>query len=298
MALERFKLLGLNVNFGKNINETDVFDSSPIKARIDDLHDAFADKNVKGIITFLGGLTANQLLDHIDFDLIKNNPKVLCGFSDITALQNAIYAKTGLLTYSGPHFSCFGMKKGFEYTMKYFEKCLMKNEPFSVEDSPTWSDDTWFLDQEDRTFINNDGIKVLQEGKAKGTILGGNLCTFNLLQGTEYMPRFKQTILFLEDVDKMGSYSAEFDRNLQSLIHSEDFSEVKAIVIGRAPKKSDLTEEKIRYTFESKKDLKNMPIIYNVDFGHTTPYFTFPIGGEVEIDTDRDRPIKFINHIS
>ena len=83
---------------------------------------------------------------------IKSNPKILFGYSDITALQNAFYAKTGLVTYSGPHYSTFGMKKGFDYTMNYFKKCLMQKEPFDVKPSETWSADAWYLDQEKRKF--------------------------------------------------------------------------------------------------------------------------------------------------
>src|SRR5699024_2083738 len=155
------------------------------------------DKNVKAILTVIGGYNVNQILDYIDYDLIKENPKIICGFSDITALTNAIYAKAGMITYSGPHFSSFGMKKGFEYTEKYFKKMLMQSESIEIESSNEWSNDSWFKNQENRTFIKNVGMKIINEGEAEGKIIGGNLCTLNLLQGTEYMPDLEETILFI-----------------------------------------------------------------------------------------------------
>ncbi len=108
IANQRFQKLGLQVVFGKYIQEIDAFASSSIESRIADLHWAFSDPSIKAIFTVLGGFNSNQLLPYIDWDLIKNNPKILCGYSDITALQNAIFANTGLVTYSGPHYSSFG----------------------------------------------------------------------------------------------------------------------------------------------------------------------------------------------
>ena len=112
-AKERLEKLGFKVSFGKNVSNSmgEDYNCASIEDRIEDLHDAFRDKNVKAILTVIGGYNVNQLLEHIDYELIKENPKILCGFSDITALCNAIYTKTGMVTYSGPHFSSFGMKK-------------------------------------------------------------------------------------------------------------------------------------------------------------------------------------------
>ena len=109
IARARFAEMGLTVSFGKNVEMTDRFLSSPVRARLDDLHEAFADKSVDAVLTAIGGFNAVELLSQIDYGLIKANPKIFCGFSDITALSCAIYAKTGLVTYSGPHFSSFGM---------------------------------------------------------------------------------------------------------------------------------------------------------------------------------------------
>src|SRR3972149_2021259 len=121
VALKRLIDLGFKITFSKNVEEMDEFNSSSIKSRVDDLHEAFSDKNVKGILTGFGGHNVNQILKYLDYDLIKSNPKVICGYSDITALSNAIYIKTGLVNYSGPVFANFGMIEGFNYTMDYFK---------------------------------------------------------------------------------------------------------------------------------------------------------------------------------
>jgi muramoyltetrapeptide carboxypeptidase len=182
IAAKRLTAHGLQVTFGDHARERDLFNSSSVASRIADLHAAFADPDVKGILTIIGGANANQLLDKLDYDLIAANAKIFCGYSDITALQNAILAKTGLVTYSGPHFSTYGMLKGNDYTDAYFCRCVMAEGAYSIEPSPEWSDDAWFRDQENRTFIPSTGWQIIQFGQATGTAIGGNLCTFNLLQ--------------------------------------------------------------------------------------------------------------------
>ena len=295
IALQRLKEMGLKVTFSKHIKEKDDFNSSLIKSRLDDIHRAFLDKNVKGVLTTIGGFNSNQLLKYLDYKLIKSNPKILCGYSDITALQNAIYQKTGVITYSGPHFSTFGMLKGIDYTIEYFKKCLMKKDPFDIVASKEWSDDSWYKDQENRKFIKNKGFLVVNEGKAEGIIIGANLCTFNLLQGTEFMPGLKNSILFIED-DK-ESKPQHFDRDLQSLIHLPDFESVKGIVIGRFQKDSGITNDLLIKIIKTKKELDHIPIISGVDFGHTAPHITFPIGGKAKLLVNKNKlKLEIIKH--
>lgn len=280
-ALERY---GFKVSFSKNCREKDIFMSSSTKSRVEDIHDAFKNENVKAILTVIGGFNSNQLLRHLDYDLIRNNPKIICGYSDITALANAITTKTGLITYSGLHFSTWAMQKGFEYNLEYFQKCLMSDDRFFVESSKTWSDDSWYKNQYDRKIEKNEGFIVINEGEAQGKIWGGNLCTFNLLQGTEFMPDISDSILFIEEDDMAGDFfGVEFDRNLQSLIHQPNFDKVRGIVFGRFQKKTDMTMEKLRYIIQTKEELKNLPIFANVDFGHTNPMITFPVGGTAKV---------------
>ncbi len=286
IATKRLEELGLKVTFGKYIDE--VADSDYLIAstehRAEDLNDAFADKNVKAILTVIGGFNSNQILDLIDYETIKQNPKIFCGFSDITVLSEAIYARTGLVTYSGPHYSSFGMEKGFEYEMEYFKKMFFQEDEFELTSSEEWSDDAWFMDQENREFIKNDGMFVINDGQAEGEMVGGNLCTLNLLQGTKYMPNIENKILFLEDDgSEAANFLVTFDRDLQSLIHTPEFKTVKALVLGRAQKASNMTKEKWTKMIKNKPELKNIPVIAGADFGHTTPIFTFPIGGYAKL---------------
>ena len=253
-------------------------------ARVEDLNEAFKDKNVKAILTVIGGFNSNQLLDYIDYEAIKENPKIFCGFSDITVLSNAIYAKTGLVTYSGPHYSSFGMLKGFEYALEYFKKMFFEEEEIEVVSSKQWSDDAWFLDQENREFFENDGMFIINEGMVEGNIVGGNLCTLNLLQGTQYMPNIENKILFIEDDEMAGKlFFVEFDRNLQSLMHIPEFKYVKGIVLGRAQKAAEMTKEKWIKLIKNRPELKDIPVIANANFGHTTPIITFPVGGYAKL---------------
>jgi muramoyltetrapeptide carboxypeptidase len=277
LARERLEALGLHCTFSKNAEVLDRFDSSPIEARVSDLHEAFADPGVAGVLTTLGGYNSNGLLGYLDYDLIRDSPKVFCGFSDITALATAIYAQTGLVTYSGPHFSTFGMKRGIEYTTEYFERCLMREEPFEVIPADHWSDDPWYQDQEDRDFVPNPGQEVIHEGEAEGKFLGGNLGTLSLLFGTPFMPNLEASLLLLEEDEEMNA--VHFDRLLQSLIHQPGFEAVRGMAIGRFQKASEMDLDTLTAIIESKRELDRLPVVANAGFGHTTPQFTFPIGG-------------------
>ena len=284
IARERLESWGLKVSFGRHMTDDnwDMLGSSSVQDRVEDIRDAFQDKNVKAIFTIIGGANSNQLLPYLDYDLIKKNPKVFCGFSDITALLNAIYAKTGLVTFSGPHFSSLGMLKGADYTLENLKIMLMGDRVNAVKPSKEWSDDLWFINQQDRNFIPNEGYWTIHQGEAQGTLIGGNLGTFNLLLGTAYRPAFeKDTILFIEDTE--GADILDFERNFQALIYQPDFQNVKGILIGRFQKGSKVSREQLEYIISTKQALQNLPIVANVDFGHSTPLLTVPVGGSAHI---------------
>lgn len=279
-AVDFWKREGFNLTFSPNSREVGKFHSSSIRSRVEDIHEAFRDPNVKMVITCLGGFNANQLLRHLDYDLIARNPKILCGFSDITSLLNAIYAKTGLVTYHGPHFSTFGFDRESEYTQKAFLNCVMKDTTITVTPSKTTAK-----------------YYTIQEGTCEGTIIGGNLCTLNLLQGTPYMPDIRGKVLFLEDDNIMGPYfSYEFDRNLESLLQIDGADTIKGIVFGRFDESCGLTVETITDIIQNKVPA-NIPVIFGADFGHVFPMITFPIGGTVKITADTDdAEIHIITH--
>ena len=288
LAAERFAEMGLKVTFGRNATDEnwDMMGTSPVKDRVEDIMEAFADKNVKAIFTMIGGFNSNQLLPFLDYEVIRSNPKIFCGFSDITALLNGIYARTGLVTFSGPHFSSFGMLKGFEYTWDCMKKMLTGSGKIELEASEAWSDDPWFIDQNKREFIKNGGWQVIREGQASGTLVGGNLGTFNLLLGSEYRPVFEQdTILFAEDT--AGSDICDFMRNLTALTYQSDFKNVRGIVIGRFQKDSKVSREQLEYMVKNLVPLAGLPVLANVDFGHSTPLLTIPVGGKAVMDNGR-----------
>lgn len=271
---------GFDLTFSKNCREVGKFHSSSIASRVEDIHDAFRDPNVKMIITCLGGFNANQILRYLDYDLIAKNPKILCGFSDITAILNAIYAKTGLVTYHGPHYGTFAFDREAEYTRKAFWDCVLKDDPIAVNPSEA-------------------SVKyhTIQNGSCEGTIIGGNLCTLNLLQGTPYMPDLKNKVLFLEDDNIMGPYFCyEFDRNLESLLQTEGADTIQGIVFGRFEDSCGLTTEIITDIIRDKVP-DNIPVVFGADFGHVFPMITFPIGGTVKISADKDgAELRIITH--
>jgi len=292
-AAATLQQMGLSTTYGNHSQEIDQFRSSSIESRVADIHAAFEDPDVNGIISVIGGWSANQLLQYLNYDLIRANPKMFCGFSDVDALNNAIQAKTGLITYSGPHHIFFGQERDFEYTKKHFEKAVMGSSPFKLEPSKQWSDDDWTTEQQKRNFIPNEGLVVIQDGSAEGKVVGGNLCTLNLLQGTEYMPQLDDVILFLEEAK--FSLLGQIDRDLQSLVQSKGFKP-KGLVFGRfQPNTISISE--LFEILRTKKEFKNIPIIANADFGHTDPKGTIPLGGTAKIVASKDGSlIEFIEH--
>lgn len=282
---ERFAAMGLTLTFGAHVDEDDRFRSSSIESRVADLHDAFADPEVAGILTVVGGFNSNELLPHLDWDLIGANPKVFCGYSDITAVSNAILTRTGLTTYSGPHWSSFGMRDHFDPTGDWFRAAVMDDRPIELTAANTWTDDTWFLDQEDRRPTPNPGWTVLQHGSARGKIVGGNLCTLNLLQGTAHMPDLAGAVLFLED-DELSN-PVEFARDLTSLLQLPQADAVTALVIGRFQRASRVGDEDLAEIVSRQPALRDKPVVCGLDFGHTMPMITLPIGGEATVETCR-----------
>jgi muramoyltetrapeptide carboxypeptidase LdcA involved in peptidoglycan recycling len=268
---------GFTLSFGKNAFKMNEFQSSDRSLRLADLHEAFSNPNVDGILAVRGGYNGNDLLDYIDWSLIKGNPKVFCGFSDNTVLQNAILAMTGLVTYSGPNFASFGKNEKLGYTLKNFLNAV--------------SDGYAALTK------NNGAIVVINGGKASGTIVGGNLCTFNLLQGTRYMPDIADKILFLEDDHVSDIDLWEFHRNLQSLVNLPSFRKVRGIAFGKFEAACKLPPSVIKKIVRSKPELDRMPLIANVSFGHTLPLLTIPIGGQAAIDTGKKQSLTIRVHL-
>lgn len=287
--------MGLEVSFGKHVADETLFNSSSIENRLADLHEAFLDKGTRLILPVVGGYSSNQLLSHIDYNLITKNPKAICGSSDITALISAIYVKTGLTVYSGPMFFHFGERRGFNYSLDYFKKCLFSSEPFDLNAAEYWSNDRWAAEQEDRLFIDNSGYWVVNQGEATGTLVGGNLTTLNLLQGTEYFPVGQDSILFIEATSELTPQA--FERNLQALTMQTQFMGVRGLLVGRFPLAAKMSEDLLAQIVKTKKALATIPVVANMDFGHTSPMITLPIGGQADVVATGDAvEIKILRH--
>ena len=279
--------LGLKVSFSQYAFSRSQRGCPTDAEKVEDLHAAFLDPNVKGILAAIGGFNSNQLLERINWDIIRANPKIFAGFSDITVLNHAILAKTGLATFATPNFYCFGLPPKADYSLEYFRRCLFAGQPetYRVRASKVFYDYGWYYDEKSpRSKIVNGGIKIIQPGQASGTLLGGNLCSLNLLNGTEYFPRIEGDIILCLEDDSYDSIPATFERNLQSLIQQPYFRQVKAILFGRFQRESIATDDSLMAMVCCKKINLDIPIVSNLDFGHTDPKFSYKIGGWASVE--------------
>ncbi|HEL1584625.1 TPA: LD-carboxypeptidase [Streptococcus suis] len=278
-AKEKLEDLGFKLSFSEHYFENDLFDSAPIASRVADFEAAFADESVDAILTTIGGFNSNELLPYLDFDLIARHPKIFCGYSDTTALLNAIYAKTGMETYMGPAYSSFKMVQGQEYQTEAWLKAVTLDS-YELTPSPEWSSDAWYLPDAPRTFYPTDW-KVYNPGRASGIAIGGNISTLNLLTGTEFAPKPDKYILFLEEAED-DDYLI-IARHLTALLQA--YPNPQAVVFGRFPKETKMTEEILLAILDKHPLLKKIPVLYNLDFAHTQPLFTITIGAQVELNS-------------
>ena len=277
---EKLEELGFDLSFSSNYFEHDLFDSASIASRVEDLHEAFLDPSVDAILATIGGFNCNELLPYLDYDLIAQNPKIFCGYSDTTALLNAIYAKTGMQTYMGPSYSSFKMKEGQEYQSQSWLNAVTQDD-YDLVPSKEWSSDPWYDPTKPRHFMPTEW-KVYNAGSASGTIIGGNLSTFALLRGTPYAPQAENYILFVEEAE--GYPPEHFLRELAALLQA--YPNPQAVIIGRFPKECEMTEEILLAILDKHPLLKTIPVLYDLDFAHTQPLFTITIGAQATLDTN------------
>lgn len=276
------KSLGLKVKIGKNVLGRYFYSSGTVKERLNDIHKAFADKTVKAIIMSIGGNTANNLLDGLDFDLIKKNPKIFLGISDGTTLLNPIFSKTGLITYHGPDLIfTFGLPMSPSIKENLI-KTLFEGKVGQLHPNPAWRG----LDE-----LNKDekykGWQCVRKGKAKGILIGGNITCLENLDCTEFMPNYKKAILFLEayavSVEKLDMFFTHF-------YQTRIYSEINGLVLGHfygshmADKKQD---RKVRdMAIEATKNYC-FPILEIGEIGHNVENYIMPIGCQVTIDAEK-----------
>ena len=279
-AKEKLEELGFDLSFSSNYFEHDLFDSASIASRVEDLHEAFVDPSVDAILATIGGFNCNELLPYLNYDLIAQNPKIFCGYSDTTALLNAIYAKTGMETYMGPSYSSFKMEAGQNYQTESWLKAITQDK-YEVTPSSEWSSDAWYLPDAPRTFYPTKW-KTYNPGQASGIAIGGNLSTFALLRGTPYAPQVENYVLFVEEAE--GYPPEHFLREFAALLQA--YPNPQAVIIGRFPKECEMTEEILLAILDKHPILQTIPVLYDVDFAHTQPLFTITIGAQAAFDTD------------
>jgi len=255
---------GFKVKFGKNLYKKSYYSAGSAKERASDLNTMFKDKKIKAIMCATGGIVSNQLLDLIDYETIKKNPKIFIGYSDITVLLLAIHSKTGLITFHGPNL----------HSLKKIDK-KSKNFLFNM-----------LMDKESQYCLPSK-IEIIKKGEAKGILIGGNIHLSNSLLGTKYSPSYNKKIWFWED---LGESPASLDQKLNQFKLSENLEKIWGMIIGNL---SDCVDKKYKENNQPINEIileltkeYDFPIIKVLYFGHdVTNFYTFPIGVTSEINT-------------
>ena len=263
--------------------------------RAKDLMDAFRDKTIKGIICAIGGDDTIRLLPYIDYEVIKNNPKIFMGYSDST-VNHFMMNKAGIVSYYGPTIMCeFGeYVKMFDYTKEAVENILFKSsENYEIKSSDIWSNDfvSWKEENKNilkKTLKEEHGYEVLQgTGVVEGEILGGCIDVFPMMIGTSIWPRvdeWKDKILLLETSEEKPNPElvTYYLRNLgaQGILNV-----IKGIIVGKPQDEKYYEEYKGVYKKVMKEfNCEDLPIMYNINIGHAFPIGIIPLGTKVQVD--------------
>lgn len=263
--------LGYRVEVGKNVDKQEGYLAGSDSQRLYDLHEMFKNKNINAIFSVRGGYGSARLLDKIDYKLIRNNPKIFVGYSDVNALQMAFYAKCGLVTFAGPMVAVDFTDEVSPFTEELFWRTITSNKKIGKLQNP-----------------NNEKFFVLTKGKAQGRLLGGNLSVFTSLMGTEFFPNVKGSVLLFEDVNELPY---RIDRMLNQIRLAKIFNSVKGIILGdfincfeTDPIKKSFTLNEV--IFDYFKKLK-IPVMYNFRHGHIKDKITIPYGLKCAINTSK-----------
>ncbi|KAG1708034.1 hypothetical protein DVH05_024719 [Phytophthora capsici] len=275
------------------------YSSADAEIRSSELMQAFQDPEVAAIICTIGGFTSHEILEYLDFDAIAAHPKIFCGFSDITTLHLALYAKTNLCSFYGPAAIVqFGeFPEPLPYTVTSFLNAVQLSEPLGeMIPSDEWTEDktaNWLTCADishQNLMKNNPGYTWLRSGSAKGRILGGCLPTLLQVRGTEYMPDLQDAILLIETPEgaefDQGMTLADINVALGWLRADGTFKMIRGLVVGRPFAQSQVEEFQglIRHHTRG----TTFPILYGVDVGHTNPIATIPLGCQAELDSTAD----------
>lgn len=274
-AEELAEYLGVKLKYAGNVKKGSGYKTRSIRERVDDIYEMFSDKSVKGVLCLRGGYGSTQLLDYIAFGIIKKNPKVFLGYSDITALHLAINKLTGLVTFHGPVM----LSPFSELTANSLKKAIFTKKAIGkIQNS-----------SEKEGIRLKHPIRTIRGGKGKGELIGGNLSLITALMGTKYELNSKGKILFIEDV---GEAPYRIDRMLTQLKSAGKLQQAAGIVFGKC---EDCTSGASASTWDLSlgEVLDNIfsdisvPVFYGLTFGHTKDQFTIPEGVKAELDADR-----------
>lgn len=286
---EFLKSKGFQLKEGKLTGKNDFYRSGSIKERAEELNELIRDPEVRCIMSTIGGMNSNSILPYIDYEALKKDPKVIIGYSDVTALLLGIYAKTGISTYYGPALvASFGELGYFvDTTYDYFNDIVIGDMqlPYKIECPQFWTDE--FIDWETQTGEKEkraNSWKSIVKGRATGRLMGGNLNTMMGIWGSEYMPEIKKgDILLIEDCMKDAS---TIERAFSLLKLNGVFDRVAGIILGKHEQFNDRGTG--RKPFEILMEVigdTHIPILADFDCCHTHPMIPLPIGAVVSIDT-------------
>lgn len=287
-ALANLKKNDISIIIGQSC-KTDIEYTMDFQKKLaEEFHSFLLTPEVDGVIFATGGWTTISLLDYIDWNLVKKYPKIIVGYSDATPFLLACYKKTGITTFHGPMVvSEWGEFGGiWEYTKKNFFMALSKKK-YKVNKPSTWTDETLWWDKEDnrkRKPVGDSEWRFLKRGKAKGKLLGGNLTTLLYIVGNEYMPDLRGSLFFIEEQDCSPD---EFFSQLYSLKLLGVFNKINGLIVGRIGNKKKAANgyndfDKMIELILSDIDI---PVLVDVDIGHTEPMITIPIGKIGEINS-------------
>lgn len=295
----RLQHLGFIIKEGILTGKTDYYRSGTPKERANELNLLLRDPDVKLILPAMGGTNSNSMLPYLDYVALLENPKMLMGISDVTAILLAMYAKTSIPVFYGPSVaSTFGEFPPFvDLTEHYFKQLFMKKcqPPYKMPIPPIWTDDriNWLDKTSEKTQNKNAWITV-KEGVAEGRLIGGNINTMCGFIGTPYFPAIQAgDILLLEDTSKTIDI---VEKNFAMLKLHGFFDKASAIILGKHEQYNDLGTGRKPYDvlIEQLED-RQLPILADVDCSHTHPLHAMPLGLRVCVDASK-KDIHFIEH--
>ncbi|SDS59376.1 LD-carboxypeptidase [Gramella sp. MAR_2010_147] len=276
IAKESFEAMGLKVKFGKNTRNRYGHLAGTDEERAEEFNEMFRDDSIKAVIALRGGSGAARILDKLDYEAIKNNPKIFLGYSDITALHMAIFEKTGLITFHGP----VAVSSWNSFSYDYLKRLLFQKEAITYENPKNKGDE--LVQTKNR-------IRVINEGTVTGQLLGGNLSVLTGIMGSEYFPQdWKGKILYLEDV---GEKIYAVDRMMSQLYLGGVFEQISGFVFGKCtdcdPGGSGYGSLTLEEVIDHYIKPLNIPAYSGAMIGHINDNATIPNGLEIQLNASK-----------